>query len=365
VLGNGTTVTKGVDVNGRHAATRLLCLAGLWLVWAAEAGEFSFAVIGDIQAGSFKQRLYDKSLFVAAKHPDFWIPVGDLVNESNSTQWAAYHQHMGPLEDECPTYPVVGNHDDDGTGGLSMFKAQFPGIQWVNEGKSYSFTHGDALFIMMPTYGSVNMSWLEGLLRNNTSKWVFAFQHNPFFSTGGGHATAERDKYLAISDLLEEHAVNAVFSGHTHYFETIAPLNNHRIVSSYAEGTFYYNTNGFGWAGVAAGDMPWSLKVAAVEYQALFALVTVTDGEASVVTYDCDNGSVYDLTVLPARRGSTAARRSAPLRIRSHPVRPTSDAVALDLVGRRLPTLVPTMARGVRIVAEQGIADAAGLSVVR
>jgi predicted phosphodiesterase len=337
---------------------RIALTTGVLLLGVVDlAGAFTFAVIGDIQNDTYSQRLYSKSVYVASMNPAFWIPVGDLVNNSEVTSWAAWHQYMAPLETQSTCYPVVGNHDDDGSGGLSLFKAQFPHVQWEGT-QTYHFTHDDALFIVLKCYQGDDLAWLEDLLRNNTKKWVFVFKHNPLYSTGGGHATAERGWYTETTDMIERYDVNAAFSGHTHMFETVKPIKGGEIVGSYAEGTFYYNTNGFGWAGVATGDMPWSLKVATKELQDLFAMVEVSDSQAVVTTWDIETNSVYDRTVLPARRGLTPLSGGrASLRV---PYRSGAPARAYDLAGRGLGrTEDPAPCPGVYVVARGRICDLA------
>ncbi len=260
---------------------------------------FKFAVLGDIQSDTYSADLLIKSTFVAGMTPDFWIPVGDLVNNSNVTSWTNWHLYMAPLESQSTCYPLVGNHDKLGSGGLNLFKQQFPHMAWENEGQSLSFTYDDALFIFLKEGVGDNIEWLENLLNNNTKKWIFAFKHNPLYSTGGGHAIAERNSYKSTTDLLEQYNVNVAFSGHTHMFEIIAPIKNGAMVASYADGTFYYNTNGFGWAGVADNDMPWSVKVASKGGQDLFAMVTVNNTGVTLTTWDIETGTIFNEIVLP------------------------------------------------------------------
>lgn len=166
----------------------------------------------------------------------------------------------------------------------------------------YSWTWGDALFIVIDPYwftnlkpgattgwrwtlGQVQYNWLRTTLENSTAKFKFVFSHqivggdpngrggvefadlyewggkNPDTNKTDGFATNRTGWYKPIKDLLAENKVTIFFHGHDHFFgkqekdclvyqETPQPSHSNTTTSSvsyatsygYLEGTIIPNT---------------------------------------------------------------------------------------------------------------------------
>ena len=66
------------------------------------------------------------------------------------------------------------------------------------------------------------LDWLEKELAASGSDWKIAFFHHPLYSSGGTHGsdTQLREK---LEPLFLKYGVDAVFSGHEHFYERIKP----------------------------------------------------------------------------------------------------------------------------------------------
>jgi hypothetical protein len=176
-----------------------------------------------------------------------------------------------------PFYPASGNHDVEwlSDGSRRPYKSFFRNTydylatQPVNSHLApesqklwYSFRHATSLFVSLDSnlmidtgrygkthalapyknYAEEQLQWVQGILEHASqdptikTKYVF-FHHSPFFSketTGGfGLGGHEDDRELMVNegmrdpsgrmvyllDLFRRYRVNAVFSGHEHYYE--------------------------------------------------------------------------------------------------------------------------------------------------
>ncbi len=97
----------------------------------------------------------------------------------------------------------------------------------------YSFVAGNSLFIVLDSFIDdqekriigEQFNWLEKVLAHSTQKHKFVFLHHPLYTDlgKGHHAHDSLDKYPESRDRLDalfaKSKVDAVFSGHEHYFE--------------------------------------------------------------------------------------------------------------------------------------------------
>jgi 3',5'-cyclic AMP phosphodiesterase CpdA len=246
-------------------------------------GKFSFVVLGDNRSGD---DMYRKLVSLAMERkPDFIINTGDMITTpGNKHDWAKFWEMSKPIT--VPYFLVVGNHDAHPKVPLSekTYKKQvdLPGNELY-----YSFTAGNSLFIVLDSFiddqekriMGEQLQWLETVLANSTQKHKFVFLHHPLYTDlgKGHHAHDSLDKYPENRDMLDalfaEFKVDAVFSGHEHYYER-------RTV----DGIFYIITGG--------GGAPMYDKE---EYGGFnhFVLVTVDGDKMSAEVID-GNGKVRD-----------------------------------------------------------------------
>ncbi len=246
-------------------------------------GKFSFVVIGDNRSGD---DIYKKlvSLIVVRK-PAFVVNTGDMIAIPGDKQaWTRFWEMSKPIT--MPYFLVVGNHDAHPNMPLSekTYKEQvdLPGNELY-----YSFTAGNSLFIVLDSFiddqekriMGEQLKWLEAILANSTQKHKFVFLHHPLYTDPGkGHHSHDSiDKYPESRDrlaaLFKKFGVDAVFSGHEHYYEK-------RIV----DGITYVITGG--------GGAPMYENEESGGFNH-FVLVTVDGDKVSAEVID-SNGKVRD-----------------------------------------------------------------------
>lgn len=192
-------------------------------------GKFSFVVIGDNRSGD---DIYKKLVsMIVERKPDFVINTGDMITTPGSKKdWAKFWEMSKPIT--APYFLTVGNHDAYSKVPLSEKKyreeVDLPGNELY-----YSFVAGNSLFIVLDSclddqekkITGEQLKWLEEVFANSHQKHRFVFLHHPLYTDlgKGHHAHDSIDKYPEGRDRLEalfaKSRVDAVFSGHEHYYE--------------------------------------------------------------------------------------------------------------------------------------------------
>jgi 3',5'-cyclic AMP phosphodiesterase CpdA len=192
-------------------------------------GKFSFIVMGDNRSGD---DIYRKIVSLAmGRSPDFVVNTGDMiVTPGNKREWAKFWEMSKPIK--VPYFLTVGNHDaySEMPQSEKIYKQEvdLPGNELY-----YSFLAGNSLVIVLDSslddqekkITGEQFKWLETVLENSTQKHKFVFLHHPLFTDlgKGHHAHDSMDKYPESRDRLEalweKYKVDAVFSGHEHYYE--------------------------------------------------------------------------------------------------------------------------------------------------
>ena len=192
------------------------------IVLPLTAGSVRFAVIGDTGTGDFAQRLVARQLTAAhAAFPfGFVLMTGD--NLYGSEERADYREkfeepYKALLDAGVKFYASLGNHDET----TQIYYEPF------NMGKKrfYTFKPQDGVRFFALDSNHMNpeqLEWLEGALQDSRSEWKIAFFHHPLYSTGASHGPD-----LILREQLEpifvKYGVNAVFSGHEHFYERLRP----------------------------------------------------------------------------------------------------------------------------------------------
>lgn len=265
-----TTSTHAVSLSSLLPGTRYFYQVRSWLgnegpalspIFSfrtfGEAGEITFAVLGDSGGGSTAQFNVARQLELAA--PNLVLHLGDIVYDSFKSSAAdlrflsVYRNQMR----EVPWFTTMGNHDIDANERDTAYLAALvlPTNSASGTEHYYSFEHGEAHFVCLfvpdlkfrpdlaylaLTNGSAQYHWLTNDLAGTSKPWKILFFHSPV-STSSFHA-AEDDNANNISDQIEiqetilpianEYGVQMIFNGHDHNFERFAPIQGvHRIVS--------------------------------------------------------------------------------------------------------------------------------------
>jgi hypothetical protein len=211
-VGNG----NGNGANGKsaHASPLRISLPG-------KEGSVKFAVIGDTGTGSAKQQEVGATLVRSHQmFPfEFVLMLGDNLYGGESpkdyrAKFSDVYQHL--LNAEVKFYATLGNHDEPAQRFYENFNM---------EGKEYyRFTKGNVAFYSLNSnyMDKKQLQWLESELAKDTSKWKILFCHHPPYSSGGKHGS---DKALreVVEPLILKYGVNAMLTGHDHFYERIKP----------------------------------------------------------------------------------------------------------------------------------------------
>lgn len=202
------TVTSTVPPSDSASATSTFTTA-------PETGQsFSFVAYGDTRT-DFKAHA-EVVAAIRNSEPDIVIHTGDLVETGSYNEWGP--QFFTPaceLMKNTPMFPVMGNHEGDGTWFREFFSLP-DNEQW------YSFTYGCVQFIALDTTstyseGSTQYEWLVDEL-DPSATWRIVYFHHPPYTRTDTHS----DDPAVIDNLVplfEQYKVDMVFSGHSHAYE--------------------------------------------------------------------------------------------------------------------------------------------------
>jgi predicted phosphodiesterase len=189
-------------------------------------GKFTFIVLGDNRSGD---DIYRKLVgMMTERKPSLIVNTGDQVpDEDNLKDWAKFWKMSKPIT--VPYFLTVGNHDVNDAKSELFYKKQvdLPGNELY-----YSFTAGNALFIVLDSYltgeqkkiTGEQYTWLESVLAKSTQRYKFIFLHHPLYpdKDKGRHYGNSLDRYPGDRDKLQalfvKHKVTIVFTGHEHLY---------------------------------------------------------------------------------------------------------------------------------------------------
>lgn len=185
------------------------------------------------------------------------------------------------LDSGMKFYATLGNHDNTNEKLYKPFN--------MNGERFYTFKPkpGVRFFSLDSNYMDPSqLQWLEKELAASGSDWKIAFFHHPLYSSGGTHGsdTKLRDQ---LEPLFLKYGVDAVFSGHEHFYERIKPQ----------KGIYYFVSGGAGK--LREGDVGKSnLTAKAFDTGYHFMLVEVGKDVLNFQVIS-DQGKVVDSGALP------------------------------------------------------------------
>ena len=217
------------------AAASLGALSAQGVAPPAQAGDLKFAIIGDSGTGDTPQyEIATQMIAARAKFPyEFVIMLGDNLyyGSGQKDYQKKFEQPYKPLLDSgMKFYATLGNHDNTNEKFYKPFN--------MNGERFYTFRPkpGVRFFSLDSNYMDKSQTdWLEKELAASGSDWKIAFFHHPLYSSGGTHGsdTKLRDQ---LEPLFLKYGVDAVFSGHEHFYERIKPQ----------KGIYYFVSGGAG-----------------------------------------------------------------------------------------------------------------------
>ncbi|HPB29991.1 MAG TPA: metallophosphoesterase [Candidatus Sumerlaeota bacterium] len=176
--------------------------------------------------------------------PEFLVITGDLVEQwNNDEQLRLFEAFRKELESIAPVYVTAGNHDMPPTAdGLAIFRRRYGPDRFTADHKGCRLIFLNSNLIAfadkLPDEAAEQRKWLQAALKQAAAdrvERIFVFQHHPFFLT----EPDEKDEYFNIPqsrrkgymDLLADHGVTAVFTGHLHR-ESIREYRGMKMIST-------------------------------------------------------------------------------------------------------------------------------------
>jgi predicted phosphodiesterase len=251
-----------------------------------KADSLKFAIIGDSGTGASAQYKVAEQLIASrAKFPyEFVLMMGDnLYSGSGEKDYKKKFElpYKTLLDSGVKFYATLGNHDNANEKFYKPFN--------MNGERFYTFKPkpGVRIFSLDSNYmDKSQVDWLQKELAASGSDWKIVFFHHPLFSSGGTHGS-DTNLREQLEPLFLKYGVDAVFSGHEHFYERIKPQ----------KGIYYFVSGGA--AKLREGDVGKSNMTAkAFDTGYHFMLVEVGKDVMNfqVIT---DQGKVADSGALP------------------------------------------------------------------
>lgn len=210
---------------------------------------FTFAHLSDSQVSGSTGTYMQQVLSFASVKSDFILHSGDFV------EWSCYEYEWKDILhtnfqyfSKLPVMGISGNHETTYQNGsketYKHFNHKIPNNQQVNLGYYYSFTYGNAKFVMINTNDltgnklkPAQYEWLENELKTNDKQWLFVTMHNPIYSAGNYGSHPQRNAIcLALREQLHElfvtYGVDIVFQGHDHLVSRTYPISTGKTATA-------------------------------------------------------------------------------------------------------------------------------------
>ncbi len=202
-----------------------------WSEWfhfrtaSADPEPFSFLYFGDPQDAilPYWSRVI-RAAYTDAPNARFMIYAGDLVtNGVGDAHWAEWFDAGGWILGMTPTLATPGNHeyDRDHVNLTPFWRTIFTlpenGVPGLEE-QCYFVDYQGVRVISLNSNEKIEdqAAWLEGILKNNPSRWTVVIFHHPVFSSARGRDNRElRESW---KPLFDRYGVDLVLQGHDHNY---------------------------------------------------------------------------------------------------------------------------------------------------
>jgi hypothetical protein len=278
-------------------------------------GTVKFAVIGDSGRGNAPQ--YDVAAQMVSYRKDFRyafvIMNGDNLYEGPATADDYRDKFERPyaqlLSDGVKFYAVLGNHDDP----REIHYAPFN----MNGQRYYTFdppedpvtrllTHVRFFALDTVTLDRAQLRWLREQFARSSADWKICFFHHPLY-TSGRYVRGSRAYRIALEPMFREYGVDAVFSGHEHFYMRSKLESGIQYFVSGGAGSLRYGDSGPSPVAARAFDTDYHFMLVEIERDALWFQAIARTGR----TVDAGTLSRRDAT----SSTDTAARPQSGVRV--------------------------------------------------
>ena len=203
-----------------------------WLALPNTVTSVKFAVIGDSGRGWKPQ--HDVAATMARYRErfafSFVVMLGDNIYEGPASahdyRVKFEHPYRALLDAGVRFFAVLGNHDDPRQRDYAPFN--------MGGERYYSFTPPADLLSQLGTrvrffavdstsLDGAQLAWLGRTLEQSDARWKICLLHHPLYSPGR-YRTQARLLRWRLESLFVQHGVDAVFSGHEHFYARSLPL---------------------------------------------------------------------------------------------------------------------------------------------
>lgn len=214
---------------------------------------FRFAVVGDsgkaplwvrmhrfgwdrVHGLSPRTKQYDVAEWLAAKEPDFFVHLGDMIyhhNELPAYEGAFYLPFANVLR-RAPIFAMFGNHDVYPFEEPAFFRLFRAGETIATKDRygeySHTFVWGGIRFLMLETFfheweeGSATRAWLLATLRDSPQPRTIVIMHTPAFSDERD-IVENQNIQNNLWPVLVRHGVDLVIAGDSHSYQRFEPID--------------------------------------------------------------------------------------------------------------------------------------------
>lgn len=165
------------------------------------------------------------------------------IRETYQPRWDGWGRFMEPLTSKIPMMVIEGNHEIEPQIDGMTFKSYLTRFavpsqeSGSNSNFYYSFNAGGVHFIMLGAYIDYNQTgaqyaWLRadlGKIDRQATPWVVASWHPPWYNSYSSHYQEFECMRQEMEELLYQHDVDIVFSGHVHAYERMNRVYNYTL----------------------------------------------------------------------------------------------------------------------------------------
>ncbi len=296
---------------------------------------FRFLYLGDEQ-NSIKS-LWSRAIRAAySKAPDarFIVHAGDLVEEGYDDRlWGEWCDAMGFISAEIPSFATPGNHDLHRFPGdaspkevLSVsplwryhFALPMNGPKGLGELKeqSYYIDYQGVRFISLDVnvysneafaesakdrVGTMQLAWLENLLKDNPNRWTIVVQHQPMYAIAKGRDYVEMRAVLL--PLYDKYHVDLVLQGHDHTYSRTHKLAGGKVVSPSQSGTIYAISVS-GPKMYEVDDRFTALRAKTIDHTQAFQVINVNGDELTYRAYATEGEQIDSFQLVKHADGTS------------------------------------------------------------
>lgn len=167
---------------------------------------------------------------MAERPHHFSAGVGDLVNDgSDPAAWRGFVGTLTPLAARVPIVPIMGNHDYDGFYNdlvgrwyERLFSRHATWMAWSCGPARFAAIDLNREFPIGITPGSPQDVWLQHEVRSREwrdATWKVLLVHQPPYSRSWAGYDGDEAVRSIVQDLVEDHGLQLVVSGHSHAYE--------------------------------------------------------------------------------------------------------------------------------------------------